>query len=116
MRVTLLGHATVLVELDGARLLTDPLLRDRVTFLSTRRRARDPALLEGLDAVLLSHFHRDHFDPRSLAMLDREVRVVGPPGTAKRVRRRGFESVTELEPGESTKVGGAVVRATRALH
>ncbi len=116
MRVTLVGHATVLIELDGTRFLTDPLLRDRVTFLGARRRARDPALTDGLDAVLLSHFHRDHFDPRSLAQLDREVLVIGPPGTAKRVRRRGFANVAELHPGESTLLGSVGVRATKAHH
>jgi L-ascorbate metabolism protein UlaG (beta-lactamase superfamily) len=116
VRLTLVGHATVLIEVDGVRLLTDPLLRDRVTFLRTPRRPLDPAWSRDLDAVLLSHFHRDHYDPRSLALLDRSTPVVGPPGTAVRVGRRGFENVTEIRPGESCVVGGVEVRGTPAAH
>jgi L-ascorbate metabolism protein UlaG (beta-lactamase superfamily) len=114
VRVTLIGHATVLVEVDGVSILTDPLLRDRVTFLGARRRARHET--EGLDAVLLSHFHRDHFDRRSLALLDRGAAVIGPPGTAKRVRRLGFADVAELGAGDSTSLDGVTIRATKALH
>jgi L-ascorbate metabolism protein UlaG (beta-lactamase superfamily) len=116
MRLTLVGHATVLIELDGVRLLTDPLLRDRTTLLRAQRRTRDPAWSHALDAVLLSHFHRDHYDPRSLRLLDSTLRVVGPPGTARRLRRLSRVDVVELRPGESTAVNGVSVRATRALH
>lgn len=116
MRVTLVGHATVLIELDGARFLTDPLLRARRMFLRANRRASDPAWGERLDAVLLSHFHGDHYDPRSLRLLDPDALVVGPPGTARRVRRLGRRRVTELRPGKSTAVEGVTVRATQALH
>lgn len=116
MRLTLVGHATVLIELQGVRLLTDPLLRDRRMFLRARRRPWDRAWTEDLDAVLLSHFHRDHYDPRSLRLLDPATLVAGPPGTAARLRRQGFHNVAELRPGESTAVNGITVRATRAQH
>ena len=116
MRVTLVGHATALIELDGVRFLTDPLLRTRRIFLRADRRGLDPAWSERLDAVLLSHFHRDHYDPRSLRLLDPETLVVGPPGTGRRVHPLGFGHVAELRPGESTDVRGATVRATEALH
>lgn len=116
MRLTLIGHATVLVELDGVRLLTDPLLRGRVTFLRAQPGSPAPVELGRLDAVLLSHFHRDHYDPASLRRLDPETPVVGPPGTAGRVGKLGFHRVTELSPGESVAVGDVSVRATKALH
>jgi len=116
MRVTLVGHATVLVELDGVRLLTDPLLRSRRTFLRAGRRAAEPAWGERLDAVLLSHFHGDHYDPGSLRLLDPEIPVIGPPGTTHRLRRLERRTVIELRPGESTAVRAVTVRATDALH
>jgi L-ascorbate metabolism protein UlaG (beta-lactamase superfamily) len=116
MRLTLVGHATVLIELDGARLLTDPLLRDRALFLRAEPRKVDPAWSKELDAVLLSHFHRDHYDPLSLRLLDPQTLVVGPPGTGRRLRRHGRTNIRELRPGESTLVGSVSVRATRALH
>jgi L-ascorbate metabolism protein UlaG (beta-lactamase superfamily) len=115
MRLTLVGHATVLIELDRLRVLTDPLLRDRATFLRARR-TWNPSWSERLDCVLLSHFHRDHYDPRSLRRLDPATLVVGPPGTAKRVRRQGLHNATELRPGESRELNGVNVEAVEALH
>jgi len=116
MRVTLVGHATVLVELDGVRFLTDPLLRTRRMLLRAAPRTWNPARGERLDAVLLSHFHGDHYDPGSLRLLDPNTPVVGPPGTARRLRRLGRRTVTELRPGESTAVQQVTVRATEARH
>jgi L-ascorbate metabolism protein UlaG (beta-lactamase superfamily) len=116
VRLTTIGHATVLIELDGARVLTDPLLRDRTGPLRTGPRREDPAWLEELDAVLLSHFHRDHYDPRSLAALDPATLVVGPPGAARRLRARGFREVVDLRPGESVAVRDLQIRATPANH
>lgn len=116
MRLTLVGHATVLIELDGVRLLTDPFLRDRTAFLRTHDRRIDPDWSERLDAVLLSHFHRDHYDRPSLRGLDAALRVIGPSGARARLRRLGRSNVEELEPGDSTTVGPLTVRATPASH
>ena len=94
-RVRWLGHSTVLVELDGVRALTDPLLRKQVLHL---RRAVPLELeeLAGLDVVLLSHLHYDHLDLPSLRRLDRDVVVVVPRGGGALVSRQGFRSVVEL--------------------
>jgi L-ascorbate metabolism protein UlaG (beta-lactamase superfamily) len=116
MRLTLVGHATVLIELDRVRLLTDPLLRDRTTFLRAQRRTLDPRWTQGLHAVLLSHFHRDHYDPHSLRLLDPATLVVGPPGSARRLRRHGRVNIRELRPGEATAINGVTVCATKAEH
>jgi L-ascorbate metabolism protein UlaG (beta-lactamase superfamily) len=116
MRLTLVGHATVLIELDGLRLLTDPFLRDRTAFLRTHDRTVDPEWSERLDAVLLSHFHRDHYDRPTLRRLDPALRFIGPSGARGRLGRLGRSNVEELEPGDSTTVGPLTVRATRALH
>ena len=76
------GHGTVLVDLAGVKLLTDPLLRNRVTHL--RRAAKvDAASLRGVDAVLISHLHYDHLDMPSLQRLGREMPVVAPKGAAR---------------------------------
>jgi L-ascorbate metabolism protein UlaG (beta-lactamase superfamily) len=111
-----LGHATVLVELDGARVLTDPLLRSWVLHL---RRAAPLQVdgLEGLDAVLISHVHYDHLDLPSLEQrVDLGVRIVVPKGASRLVRSRGFRAVEELEAGETTHVRSLVVRAVPAEH
>ena len=115
-RLTWLGHSTVLLDLGGTRLLTDPVLRSRLAHLVRVAPAIDPARTEGLDAVLISHLHHDHFDEPSLRMLDPSTALLVPRGAGARARRLGFEQVTELSPGEETGVGAAVVRAVPAVH
>jgi len=114
--VQYVGHATVLVDLDGVRLLTDPLLRSRVAHL--RRAAKvDAGALRGVDAVLISHLHYDHLDLPSLQRLGRDMPVVAPHGAGALIRRKaGVKSVVELRPGEQIEIGALTVRATRAEH
>lgn len=115
VRLTYVGHATVLVELDGVRLLTDPVLRGAVLHL---RRRHAPADAPGpIDAVLLSHAHRDHLDVLSLRRLPQAARLIGPEPVARALRRRAFRRAVEtVAPGESVPVGPVTVRATPAEH
>src|SRR3954469_15861873 len=85
-RLTWLGHATVLLELGGARFVTDPVLRARVAHL--RREVPRPGPLGRLDGVLISHGHHDHLDLRSLRRLDRSAPVLAPPDPGWGLRRR----------------------------
>ena len=109
-----LGHATALVELDGVRFLTDPMLRARVAYL--RRLVATPEVPDDLDAILLSHGHQDHLDVGSLRKLDRGARVFTAPGLGTLVSRKGFASVEELDAGDERDVGGVTLRATTAIH
>jgi L-ascorbate metabolism protein UlaG (beta-lactamase superfamily) len=112
VRVTWIGHSTVLLELDGVRVLTDPVLRRRVMHL--RRVGADPAPIDPVDAVLISHGHYDHLDAGSLERLD-VARAIAPPGVA--LRLRGWvDDVVEIEPGEEVTVGAVTVTATPAEH
>jgi L-ascorbate metabolism protein UlaG (beta-lactamase superfamily) len=114
-RIVYLGHATVLVEMDGARVLTDPLLRPRLAHL--RRAGKvDLEALRGLDAVLISHLHLDHLDIPSLRRIGRGLSVVAPRGASRLLKRRGFNAVEELGVGEELRVGELTVRATPAVH
>ena len=90
------------------------MLRRRVLLL--RRRAPVAAGELGVDAALISHVHWDHLDLPSLNLLGRDVRLVLPRGAGRLVRRKGFENVLELEPGEVVTVGSLEVRATQAVH
>lgn len=114
--VTYVGHATVLIELDGVRLLTDPVLRKRVGPLVRHGAPPAPAATADLDAVLVSHLHRDHADLASLRRLDRETPLLAPPGARSFFERRGFRAVTELGPGDSTRIGALTVTAVEADH
>ena len=86
--ITYLGHATTLIELDGCRLLTDPVLRDRVIHLR-RVAPLDRAPIGAVDAILLSHGHWDHLDLPSLRGLGRSLRLVVPRGLGGDHRLRG---------------------------
>ena len=110
-----IGHSTVLLSLDGARLLTDPLLRLFVAHL--RRRAPvHPDALRPVDAVLVSHAHHDHLDVGSLYRVGRKTHVVAPRGIGRILTRRGFREVTELDVGETLAIGPLEVEATFAAH
>ncbi len=114
-RIVYVGHATVLVELDGVRLLTDPLLRTRLMHLR-RARELDPDVAQDVDAVLLSHLHFDHLDFPSLEAVGTETHVVAPTGARRMLERRGFSAVTELRAGEEVEIGTLTIRATPAVH
>jgi L-ascorbate metabolism protein UlaG (beta-lactamase superfamily) len=113
---TYVGHATVLLELDGTRLLTDPVLRRHVGPLVRHGAPPGPATAARLDAVLVSHLHHDHADLASLRRLGRETRLLVPPGSREFFERHGFAAVTELAPGESAAVGALTVTAVDARH
>jgi L-ascorbate metabolism protein UlaG (beta-lactamase superfamily) len=106
--VRYIGHATVLLELDGVRFLTDPLLRKRVAIL---RRAVPLGTVDEVDAVLISHGHYDHLDLPSLRMLT--AKIVVPRGLGARLRE--FD-VVEMDGGDELTVGPVVVRSTYAEH
>jgi L-ascorbate metabolism protein UlaG (beta-lactamase superfamily) len=113
---TYVGHATVLIELDGARLLTDPVLRPRIGPLVRHGPLPAPHLTAGLDAVLISHLHRDHADLASLRRLGRGTRLLVPPGSGRFFERHGFTEVSELAPGDSCEIGPLTVTAVEADH
>jgi L-ascorbate metabolism protein UlaG (beta-lactamase superfamily) len=116
LKITYVGHATVLLEMDGVRLLTDPLLRDWVFHLKRQSPKVAASLYQDIDAVLISHLHWDHFDIASMKLLDRNVRVLMPLGAAGLLERYGFRNVQEMQPGDTAQVGALAVRATYAQH
>jgi L-ascorbate metabolism protein UlaG (beta-lactamase superfamily) len=115
LRITWLGHSTVLLELDGMRLLTDPLLRSRLAHL--RRVAALPGddALANVDAALVSHIHYDHLDRASLRRLGSPL-VVVPAGAGGLLWGRGFFHVVEVDVGDELNVGPLTIRATYAEH
>lgn len=113
--LTWLGHSTVVIDVDGTRLITDPVLRRRVWHLR-REAAVDPSALGSLDGILVSHTHFDHLDLASLDRLGRSLPAVVPRGAGGLLRRRGFAHVVEVGAGEELELGGLTVRVTHAEH
>ena len=110
-RLRWLGHATVVVELDGARIVTDPVLRRRVLHLLREKAVVPPT---EVDAVVISHLHYDHLDLPTLRRIGTTTPVFAPRGAARTLRR--FENVTEVEPGDEVTVAGIPVRVVEAQH
>ena len=114
-RITWLGHACFLVQLDGLSLLVDPALLEAI-FGGTRRNVAPGLPVEALpriDAVLVSHAHYDHLDVPTLE----RVRAPAVAGLgASRYLRRGGRPVTELGWGSSTRLGGVRVTFVPAQH
>ncbi len=116
LHITYVGHATCLIEMDGVRLLTDPVLRDRIGYIRRQGSVVDPSWKDGVDAVLISHAHLDHLDLPSLRRLGRDARLIVPEGSGDLLARDGFRNVEEVRPGDWTRVETVEVEATLATH
>ncbi len=115
-RVTYVGHATLLIEIGGVRLLTDPLLRQHVMHLRRRSTPIPAHVYTNLDAVLLSHLHYDHLDLPSLRKLGKTTRLLVPVGAGALLRQQGFDNVEEVRIGDPIHFGSVAVTPTFALH
>jgi L-ascorbate metabolism protein UlaG (beta-lactamase superfamily) len=109
------GHATVVLELPGIRILTDPFLRSRLGPLQRHGPDPDPATLAA-DVVLVSHGHRDHFDRRSIEALPGHPTIVVPRGLGAALGRRARHPVREMTDGDTIEVAGTTIRAVPARH
>jgi L-ascorbate metabolism protein UlaG (beta-lactamase superfamily) len=116
IRITYLGHASLLIEIDGVRVITDPLLRPRIMKV-LRRVAPDVVRddLTGIDLVLLSHAHHDHLDVGSLKMIDGMPEVALPAPARAAVESAGLPTRV-MAVGGSLALGDVTVEAVHASH
>jgi L-ascorbate metabolism protein UlaG (beta-lactamase superfamily) len=110
-----LGHATVRLELDGIRILTDPTVRDRIGPLARRVAPIPHRGLEAIDVVLISHLHHDHLDLASLRRLP-HARLIVPAGSGAVLRAAGHDDVDEFAPGQRTTHGSLAIEIVAAEH
>jgi len=121
-----LGHATLLMNYLGVRVLTDPSLFSRVglafdsIFTIGPKRVVAPPLsaanLQQLDVIVITHAHMDHLDIPSMKTLPRSAVVITCDKCSQLVKPLGFTDVRELKWGEQTSVNGLTVRAMGARH
>lgn len=114
--LTYLGHATVLIEVEGVRVMTDPMLRQGAQFLRRMPDAADVQSHTSVDLVLISHLHHDHLDLPSLMRLENDPLIVVPAGSADWLRSKGFTHLAEVAPGDTVRHNGVTVAATMAVH
>lgn len=117
-QINYIGHATVLVDIGQIRVLTDPLLRDRLFFLKRNGRNSAPELLRqrAPDIVLLSHLHYDHADLPSLRCLLPSTTIIAPRGSAKYLARWAGVEVHEMVEGDRVRVADVEITALPAEH
>jgi L-ascorbate metabolism protein UlaG (beta-lactamase superfamily) len=126
MHLRLIRNATLRLEVDGRQLLVDPMLDPagaRPPVEDTENDRRNPlvelpeppeVVVEGVDAVLLTHMHQDHFDPTAVALLPKDLPLLCQPEDVERLRAHGF---TDLRPVEDTmELDGTTVTRTPARH
>lgn len=106
----------MLIEMNGLRILTDPVLRDRVGFIGRRSAAVHARDIRDVDAVLISHMHHDHLDLPSLRRLGRSTRIIAPEGSGEMLRRAGLREVEEVRAGDYTAIDSISIGATHAEH
>jgi L-ascorbate metabolism protein UlaG (beta-lactamase superfamily) len=124
-----IGHATVLINFFGIKILTDPVLFSRVGIRLPGltigpKRLTAPALefheLPKIDIALLSHTHFDHFDLRTLHRFDKDISVITAPNTADLLRWTRLRNITELRWGEKrslhTAAGAITISAFQVKH
>lgn len=118
MRVTWVGHSTVLLQIDGRTYLTDPVWSSRIG--GVIKRQTPPGIpfssLPRIDAILLSHDHYDHLDAGTLTRFPRDIPVLAPTGVGPWLRKRGFHRVVERSWWEETSLDGHRVTAVPAQH
>jgi L-ascorbate metabolism protein UlaG (beta-lactamase superfamily) len=127
LRVTWLGHSTLLIEIDGVRVLTDPVWSDRASplpFAGPKRFHPPPAALDALpqlDAVIVSHDHYDHLDRPTILTLAKKqptTHFITSLGVGERFERWRVPAkrITELDWWEQTDVKGVTITAAPAQH
>jgi L-ascorbate metabolism protein UlaG (beta-lactamase superfamily) len=129
LRVTWMGHSSMLIEIDGVKVLVDPVWDERASpsrWAGPKRFFAAPVRLEdlpGVDVVLVSHDHYDHLGEetiRRLAKLEsmRGARWVTSLGVGEVLRQFGVsaERVSELDWTESVTVGGLEITAVPSRH
>ena len=120
LKITFINHATLLVQMDGVNILTDPIYSRTVSFMFPRR--QKPGIpfedLPPIDYILVSHSDYDHLNQKTLRKLRRkgESTIVTPKGLALYARKARFENIVELETWESTERPDLTITCTPAKH
>jgi L-ascorbate metabolism protein UlaG (beta-lactamase superfamily) len=118
VRITYIGHATLLIEIAGKRLLTDPNFDPTLGRFLPRVAAPGLAIdrLPQLDAILVTHAHADHVSPSSLDALPRDVPIYAPPTVERWLRGLQYTHAQVVPPGGVIELGELTIHAAAATH
>lgn len=123
MQIRLIRSATLVVQMAGVRLLIDPWLASKGEGKSYSGRGPSPLvdlpcsieeLLHGIDVVLISHLHSDHFDEVAQHVLPKSMPILCHARDRDQIAAMGFSDVQAI--GDGTAVGGVTIRTTDGRH
>ena len=123
MEIQQIRNATLRITYAGKVVLTDPMLSPKHEFDAFAGKSRNPIsdlpipakdVVEGIDGVLLSHLHIDHFDPAAEEMLPKDIPIFCQPGDEERLKKKDFQSVAPVDP--SVEWQGIEVTRTQGKH
>ena len=118
IRVTYIGHATLLLEVGGKRILTDPNFDPALARIL--RRVAPPGVpidkLPMLDAILVTHAHADHLSFTSLGALPQNIPILAPGPVQQWLRSAGYKQAEAINPGDALRLGNLTIHATTAEH
>ncbi|SFA86734.1 MULTISPECIES: MBL fold metallo-hydrolase [unclassified Bacillus (in: firmicutes)] len=126
MKVQLIRHATLKINYKNRTFLVDPMFSIKSTLPAVANSAnefRNPlvdlpvsveSILEGIDAVIISHLHRDHFDDAAIIHLPKEIQIICQPEDEGKIRELQFTQVTPIE--KSLKWNGIRISRTKGEH
>jgi len=126
MRIQLVRHATLIVEYGGHRFLVDPMLDDagaREAIENSPNPRRNPLVglpvaaqdvVKGVDAVLVTHTHSDHWDKTASEILSKSVPLFGQPADEAKFRGQGFMEVRPIQ--DSARFGDVEIVRTGGQH
>jgi len=117
-RIVSIGHSTVLIQLDGLNIITDPIFSTHI--LGFTKRHIEPGIpfkkLPKINAIIISHEHDDHFDKATLKKFDKNIPIVIPEGLKHDVMKLGFKDIRGLKWWEKTEIGGLRITSAPAKH
>jgi len=116
MKITLIGQNTLLIEMSGLVIMTDPWW-GQFEFIRGVPLGMEPETVERIDLMLVSHNHIDHWCRPAIELAKkRGTRIIGSTKAVRRARRWGAPSLTAMRPGDTCRHEGITVHAMPAFH
>ncbi len=123
MKIQLIRNASLKIWIDNKVILVDPMLGDKFSIPSFAGKSKNPLValpisieeaLEGVDIVLLTHLHQDHWDEKAWDTIPKNTTIFCQPGDLEKIKAQGFNIVISVEG--SLTYNGLKITRTKAQH